>query len=78
MAVPFGFDAALYPGQLPIGEQFRPAPQVQCGLHLVLRQFDGQCRHGAKLASRSPVGQVHQTDPDNTMPVRLHALATAG
>ena len=43
------FNAAFDLGQLRISEQFSPATQVECSLRLVLRKFDGQCRHVVKL-----------------------------
>jgi hypothetical protein len=50
VAMTVGFDATFDPGQVPIGEQLGPAPQVERGLRLLLGQFDRQCRHGGKLS----------------------------
>jgi hypothetical protein len=41
MAMPVGFNAALDLGQGRIGLQFSPAPQVECALRLMRRQFNG-------------------------------------
>jgi hypothetical protein len=49
VAVTIRFDSALDFGQFGIGEQFGPTTQVESGLRLALRKFDGQCRHADKL-----------------------------
>jgi hypothetical protein len=53
-----GFNAAFDPGQFRVRQQLGPAAQVKSGLRLVLREFDGQCRHGVTLRSRFGQGQV--------------------
>jgi len=47
-----GFDAAFDPGQFGIGQQFGPAAQVESGLGLVRRQFNGQRCHARKVGLR--------------------------
>jgi hypothetical protein len=52
MAVAVGFDAAFDLGQFGIGQQLGPAAQVESGLGLVRRQFNGQRCHTRKAGLR--------------------------